>query len=115
MESVSLERLGVEQLATAANANSGRSAITLHGGRTHRLRQTLIALPAGRRLGEHGSPHDATLQVLRGRVRLHAGDDIYEVSAGDIFDIPDPRHDLEAVEDAVVLLTVPVDAHRVQA
>ncbi|GAW50761.1 MULTISPECIES: hypothetical protein [unclassified Nocardioides] len=55
---------------------------------------------------EHGSPGEATLQVLHGRVRLHAGDDAWEGAPGDYVLIPPRRHDLTALEDAAVLLTV---------
>ena len=95
-----------EQLALAGDASSGRSAVTLYGGREHDLRQTLIALVGGRRLGEHESPDEATLQVLRGQVRLHAAEETWEGGAGDYLVIPPSRHDLEAVTDSVVLLTV---------
>jgi quercetin dioxygenase-like cupin family protein len=67
---LSLTELADEQLAVARTAGSGRSAHTVHGGHEHALRQTLIALTAGSRLAEHNSPGEATLQVLRGRVRL---------------------------------------------
>lgn len=106
MITTSLARLGEEQLDRARTASSGRSAVTVHGGREHDLRQTLIALAEGRSLGEHESPGEATLQVLVGRVRLHAGDETWEGSAGDHVVIPPARHDLAALMDAVVLLTV---------
>jgi quercetin dioxygenase-like cupin family protein len=78
----------------------------VYGGREHHLRQTLIALRSGARLDEHESPGEATLQVLHGRVALVAGDDRWELSAGDLLAIPAARHALEALDDAVVLLTV---------
>lgn len=106
MQATSLTELGTAQLAAARGASSGRAATTVYGGREHDLRQTLIALVAGRRLGEHESPGEATLQVLGGAVRLHAGDETWSGAVGDHLVIPPQRHDLEAVEDAVVLLTV---------
>jgi quercetin dioxygenase-like cupin family protein len=106
MDGLSLSALVDEHLAIAREHGSGRSAVTVHGGREHHLRQTLIALAEGTSLGEHDSPEEATLQVLRGRVRLHAGDDAWEGEAGDYVLIPPRRHDLVALEDAAVLLTV---------
>lgn len=106
MNNTSLTALTKEHLATARQHNAGRSAHTVYGGQGHALRQTLIALVAGRRLGEHESPGEATLQVLRGSVRLHAGEDTWDGSMGDHLVIPPARHDLEALEDAAVLLTV---------
>lgn len=106
METVRLTELAEEHLGRAAQAKAGRSAVTIHGGQGNHLRQTLIALRGGGRLGEHESPGEATLQVVRGSVRLHAGDETWSGEAGDLVLIPPVRHDLEAVEDAVVLLTV---------
>ncbi len=106
MQGESLVRLGKEQLAVAREARSGRAAITVFGGQQHDLRQTLIALVGGRALGEHDAPGEASLLVLTGRVRLHAGEESWEGTDGDYLVIPPTRHDLEAVTDAVVLLTV---------
>ncbi|WP_067433484.1 cupin domain-containing protein [Nocardioides jensenii] len=106
METTSLTALAAQHLATAHEASAGRSAHTIHGSREHALRQTLIALVAGRALGEHESPGEATLQVLVGRVRLSAGDDTAELVAGEHVMIPPARHDLAALDDSVVLLTV---------
>lgn len=106
MESRSLSALAEEQLAAAREASNGRAATTVYGGREHRLRQTLIALRGGARLGEHDAPDEATLQVLAGEVVLHAGDETWSGGVGDHVTIPDRRHDLEALTDAAVLLTV---------
>ncbi|MFJ8580568.1 cupin domain-containing protein [Micromonospora sp. NPDC093277] len=102
----SLSALAEDQLALARATDSGRSARTVYGGPSTSLRQTLIALVAGHELAEHASPGDATLQVLRGRVRLTAQDRCWPGEAGDLLVIPDARHALRADEDAVVLLTV---------
>lgn len=106
MNPTSLTALGEELLGQARSASSGRAARTVHGGQSHDLRQTVIALAQGRSLGEHESPGEATLQVLVGRVRLTAGDESWECSAGDHLVLPPHRHDLAALSDAVVLLTV---------
>jgi len=106
MQKESLTALVRHHLETAATATSGRSAHTVFGGHEHVLRQTLIALMAGRRLDDHENPGEATLQVLHGRVTLVAGANRWNGSPGDLITIPDMRHSLEAVEDSVVLLTV---------
>ncbi|TRY19583.1 LuxR family transcriptional regulator [Tessaracoccus rhinocerotis] len=109
MESESLTTLGEELLASARSANAGRAARTILGGHTHRLRQTLIALLAGRAMGEHDSPGEATIQVLRGSVRLTSTNHDWSGSEGSLGIIPPERHELEAKEDSLVLLTVVVD------
>lgn len=106
MQKTSLTALVHQHLETAAQASSGRSAHTVFGGHEHVLRQTLIALTAGQSLAEHENPGEATLQVLRGRVRLVTDDTSWDGVAGDHLVIPDSRHSLEALEDSAVLLTV---------
>ncbi|RYP87812.1 LuxR family transcriptional regulator [Nocardioides guangzhouensis] len=108
METSSLEDLADQQLALAGKAASGRAAHTVHGGHEHALRQTLIALAAGRELAEHESPGEATLQVVRGRVRLTAGADVAALDRGALVTIPPTRHAVAALEDSAVLLTVVV-------
>lgn len=106
MQKASLTELIEQHREAASTASSGRSAHTVYGGQEHALRQTVIALRAGVRLDEHENPGEATIQVLHGRVRLVAGDNRWNGSLGDLLAVPDQRHALEAVEDAVVLLTV---------
>lgn len=106
MDALSLTALVDEQLAAARSNGSGRSAHTVHGGHEHALRQTVIALTAGSGLAEHNSPGEATLQVLRGHVRLTAEGDSAEATAGDLLVIPPRRHSLDALADSAVLLTV---------
>ncbi|MET9438352.1 MFS transporter [Streptomyces sp. NPDC006551] len=98
-----LAALADEHLANAHNDAHGRSAhLVVHDGV---LRQSVIALTAGTVLDEHNAPPAASLQVLRGRVKLTAADRSEELSAGELQMIPKERHGLAALEDAVVLLT----------
>lgn len=106
MESISLTSLAAEKLAEARQSHSGRAAHTIHGGHSHELRQTVLALLADHDLSEHDSPGEATLQVLQGHVRLTTGDDSWDGNGGDYLAIPPQRHALHAVEDSVVILTV---------
>ncbi|ADG74656.1 conserved hypothetical protein [Cellulomonas flavigena DSM 20109] len=94
-----------EDLLTSARADPhGRSAqLVVHDGE---LRQTVLALVAGARLGEHSSPPAASLQALRGHVRVEVGDEVQqEVAAGELWELTHERHAVVALEDSVVLLT----------
>lgn len=106
MRKLSLDALARKHLEQARGSSAGRSSETVHGGHEHTLRQTLVALAAGYTLGDHESPGEATLVVLTGRVRLGAGGETWEGRRGDLLIIPPARHDLHAIEDAVVLLSV---------
>ncbi len=106
MDALSLKDLADQELETARGAHSGRAAHTIYGGHEHTLRQTVIALASGHGLDDHESPGQATLLVLRGRVRLGTATDAVECAEGDFLQIPGERHNLAALEDSVVLLTV---------
>jgi quercetin dioxygenase-like cupin family protein len=106
MDKLSLDAIAREQATRAAAAPAGRSAQTIYGGHEHALRQTVLALTAGSSLDEHESPGEATVQVLRGRIRLAAGEAAWEGRRGDLLVVPDARHALHALEDSAVLLTV---------
>ncbi|MFD7863089.1 cupin [Streptomyces sp. NPDC057682] len=98
-----LNALADEHLAKARTSPHGRSAhLLLH---EDPLRQTVIALTGGSALDEHNAPPAATLQVLRGAVRLTAPSGDVELASGRLHPIPQERHGLLALEDAVVLLT----------
>lgn len=103
---MSLDALVREQLELAVDAGGGRTARTVYGGHEKVLRQTLIAMISGSVLSEHENPGEATVLVLRGRVRMAAGELAWEGSRGDLIIVPNARHRLEALEDSAVLLTV---------
>ena len=106
MQKFSLEALGHELLKRAAAAGGGHTADTVVGGHERVLRQTVIAMLEGAVLAEHENPGEATVHVLRGRVRLSAGEQSWEGRPGDLLVVPDARHSLEALEASAVLLTV---------
>jgi quercetin dioxygenase-like cupin family protein len=106
MEKQSLTALVRHQLQLAEQASSGRSSHTVYGGHERHLRQTVIAMVAGRSMAEHESPGEATIHVLHGRIRLVAGDVSWNGSPGDLLTAPRGRHSLEAVESSAILLTV---------
>jgi len=106
MQKTSLTALARTELDAASRAGSGRGSKTIYGGHEHRLRQTLIALRAGRSLADHENPGEGTVQVLSGRIVLRAGDDSWSGWNGDLITIPPGVHSVEALEDSVLLLTV---------
>jgi quercetin dioxygenase-like cupin family protein len=106
MEKWSLTALADGLLKYALNASDGRGIRSIHGGRPHPLQQTVIALTEGQRLDEYADPGEATVQVLRGRVRVTSGDDATDCSAGQLLIVPGSGHTLTALEDAVLLISV---------
>lgn len=106
MQRISLEALARQQLELSA-AHGGRPAAdTVVGGHERVLRQTVIGMITGAELGEHNNPGEATIYVLRGRVRLVSEGQAWEARSGDLLKIPDARHSLMALEDSAILLTV---------
>jgi quercetin dioxygenase-like cupin family protein len=101
---VSLREVTSALLEQARTHHSHRAARTVVAGRS--LRGTAMAMAAGADLAEHDPPPAATLQVLSGTVRLHAGERTWTLSAGEIMPIPPMRHGVHADTDAVFLLTV---------
>jgi quercetin dioxygenase-like cupin family protein len=111
MQKMSLDAIAREQLELAKSNAAARSSCTVFGGHEHAMRQTVVALAGDASLGEHENPGEATLCVLRGRVLLAAGTDTWEGRTGDMLIVPDARHTLQALEDAVVLLTAVPRSH----
>lgn len=106
---IDVHALAGELLQKATGDSAGRAASTLPHP-VDGLRQTLIALTDGAVMHEHESPGAASLMVVRGRVRITAGDDGVEVGPHQITPVPDRRHSLRAAEQSVVLLTVALPA-----
>jgi quercetin dioxygenase-like cupin family protein len=109
MKSISLDALADEKLARARHSRNGRAAYTVHGGHDHALKQTVVALAKGHRFREDGGLGEATLPVLRGRVRLTTVRDTWEGVSGDQLTIPSQRHSPYVPQDLVILLTVLTD------
>ena len=105
MKKLSLDAIGRDQLERARDASNGRSSASVVGGHEQVLRQTVIALRQGSSLTEHNSPGEATIIVLSGHVVLIGASASWEGLKGDLLLIPPERHSVEALTDAVVLLT----------
>lgn len=106
MDKLSLVALARHELEAARRATAGRSAKTVHGGHEKVLRQTVIAMCAGRTTDQWESPGEATVQVITGRVRVVGDRASWEGSPGDLLVVPRERSAIQAIEDSVVLLTV---------
>jgi quercetin dioxygenase-like cupin family protein len=94
-------------LDEARQLRAGRSARTLTPGPGAPLKQTLLALTAGQRLQDHVAPGPTTLLGIRGTAVL-SGDEHAAVTLNDGVwaACPTGPHALEAISDAVVLITV---------
>ncbi|WP_326565270.1 LuxR family transcriptional regulator [Amycolatopsis rhabdoformis] len=91
-------------LATQAPAR--RSAVTVHGGHEHALRQTVMALSQGEHLHETEHPGgETTVLVLHGNIRLVTGAQQQSGAPGDYFVPAAGRHRIEAETDAAILFT----------
>lgn len=99
-----IKDLAESHLATALTEKNGRSsALVAHDGP---LRQAVIALREGVRMEEHNSPPAASLQVLKGRVRVDLQDEVQgEFSEGELWILTHERHSVMALEDSAFLLT----------
>ncbi|WGW11362.1 cupin [Saxibacter everestensis] len=98
-----LDQLVVEHLELAARDHHGRSAHLLIHDRN--LRQAIIAMTQGTTLAEHDTPPAASLQVLKGAVRLNYGSGYVDAEAGQLLRLPEQRHSVDALEDSAILLT----------
>lgn len=91
--------------ATPAWRDVGHTAKTLV--RNDDSRVVLLALRAGGRMVEHQTEHSIAVQVLDGRVQLRVRDQLVELAPrGIVFLERDVPHDVVALEDSSVLLTI---------
>lgn len=82
-----------------------RNAITLRKGEG--MNVVLLVMKAGDRLEEHAAPGPFSLSVREGRVRFAAGEEAVEAGPGLLLTCDaGVRHTVEAISDAVCLLTV---------
>ena len=82
-----------------------RNAVTLV--KEGDLRQVLTVLKRGAILREHRVPGTAAIQVLSGRLRLHAGGDTVELGPGQLVTLDaETAHDAEALEEAAFLISI---------
>ena len=71
------------------------------------LRLILFAFDAGGRLAAHHAPGFVVIHTLRGTVRVRTASDVHQLPAGRTLVLdPDVFHEVEAAEEADVLLTV---------
>ena len=106
MEPLSLTMLADQQLAKATTEPSGRSVHPIRSEATKNLKQLIVALRAEASLSEHENPGEAVLQVISGHVQLTAGDESWQLFPGNLIAVPQHHHDLLAVADSVILLTL---------
>lgn len=99
-----LQALMRTHLATARDEERGRSVeLIAHDGE---LRQSIVALADGVRLPPHNAPPAATVQVLRGRIRIDLDEGSQgELGEGELEVLTHERHSVLALADSVFLLT----------
>jgi len=68
---------------------------------------TVFAFAQGEGLSEHSTPHDATVLMLEGQVRISIGDDEHLLAAGEMLRLPsDIPHALQGGGPFKMLLTI---------
>ncbi len=71
------------------------------------IRLVLVMMDGGARMDEHHADGSASVQVLRGSIRLRADRATEEIQKGQILTMPPSvKHDVEALEPSVFLLTL---------
>lgn len=109
-EPIDLNASAEALLDQARRDTAGRAEQALIPGEGARLNQQLVALVGGQVMEEHENPGMTTVQVLRGRVRLLAGDHHVELVGGGYTPVPPTRHSVDAIDDSALVITVSSDA-----
>lgn len=87
------------------DGKDGHRQITIF--RKGSLRLVIFAFESGGRLAAHRAPGFVVIHTLRGSVRVRTASEVYQLRAGRTLVLdPDVLHDVEASEEADVLLTV---------
>lgn len=95
----------IEQLHAEPAWATGRNAKTLV--RHDDFRVVLVTMRSGNRMHSHQAPATVSIQTLRGKVELSVMGESFEVAEGGLISL-DPRvvHDVVAVDDSAILLTI---------
>jgi quercetin dioxygenase-like cupin family protein len=84
---------------------TGRLGRTL--AKSGRLRLVLVALDADVEVGTHHADSPMTIQVIEGRLGFRVGNRDYELRPGQVlFFGPGDAHDIRALEESALLLTL---------
>lgn len=93
----------LDELQRELKSTHAARTLAKHGS----LRLLLIALRAKGSVPEHKAEGRVSIHTLRGHVRIHTASGIFELPAGRLITLdPGERHDVEAVEDSGVLVTI---------
>jgi quercetin dioxygenase-like cupin family protein len=105
MMKIDLQPALAELRADESYRRSGRLGRTL--ARSGRLRLTLVALNAGIEVGTHHADSPMTIQLLEGRLGFRVEGSDHELRAGQVlFFGPGDAHDIRAMEESALLLTL---------
>ncbi len=69
-------------------------------------RVMLLCLRAGQLVPEHSAPGPMTIHALSGRAKFYDGNTPLEMKAGTLIRLESGKHRVEALEDAVLLVTI---------
>ena len=95
----------IEQLRREPEWNTGRNAKTLV--KYEDLRVVLTALRAGTGMPDHRTEGRISIQTIRGHLRIRAEGRTFDLPVGGLLALDGGLvHDVEALEDSVLLLTI---------